>query len=178
MVAITYTLNASYGSKLAVAGSGFLLNNEMDDFSIKPGVPNTYGLVGGEANRIEPGKRMLSSMSPTIVMKDKQPFLILGSPGGSRIITTVAEVILNFSRFDQPLPRAVAQPRFHHQWLPDVLYLEEGGFDINVTQSLIRFGHNVQEREPMGDVQAIHIDAAGLMLPVSDPRKRGKGGGF
>lgn len=178
MVSITYTINTSYGAKLVVGGAGFLLNNEMDDFSVAPGIPNTYGLVGGEANAIEPGKRMLSSMSPTIVLLRDQPFLIVGSPGGSKIITTVAQTILNFTRFDHTLKEAVTQPRFHHQWLPDILYLEKGGFDINTLQGLIRYGHNVQEREPYGDVQAIHIDHTGFMSGASDPRGRGTIGGF
>lgn len=178
MVAITYTINTSYGSKLVVGGAGFLLNNEMDDFAIKPGVPNTYGLIGGEANKIEPGKRMLSSMAPTLVLLNKEPFLIVGSPGGSKIITAVAQTLFNFSRFNQTLSQAVTQPRFHHQWLPDVLYLEAVGFDINTKQALIRYGHNVEEREPYGDVQAIYINTAGLMTGASDPRGRGTVGGL
>ncbi len=178
MVAITYTINTGYGSKLVVGGSGFLLNNEMDDFAIAPGVPNAYGLVGGEANRIEPGKRMLSSMAPTLVLKNREPYLVLGSPGGSRIITTVAQTILNVVRFGQPLEQAVAQPRAHHQWLPDVLYLEQGKFDINTIQSLIRYGHVVEERSPFGEVHAIFVNEAGLMSGASDPRGRGAAGGF
>ncbi len=178
MVSVTYTINTAYGSKLVVGGAGFLLNNEMDDFAVKAGVPNTYGLVGGEANKIERGKRMLSSMTPTIVLKGKQPYLILGSPGGSKIITSVAQTILNFTRFDQTLGQAVTQPRFHHQWLPDVLYVEEGAYDITVIQTLIRFGHNVQERAPYGDVQAIYIDETGLMSAVPDPRGAGEAAGF
>lgn len=178
LVSLTYTLNTAYGSKLVVEGAGFLLNNEMDDFSIKPGHPNVYGLVGGEANKIEPGKRMLSSMSPTIVFEIRQgkefPYIVLGSPGGSKIITTVAEAILNVTRFDMEAEAAVAQPRFHHQWLPDVLYLEQGAYDINVTQELIRMGHNVREREPYGDLQMILLDSEiGLMTGASDPRGNG-----
>ena len=124
MVAVTYTLNSAYGSKLAVNGCGFLLNNEMDDFAIAPGVPNLYGLVGGEANKIEPAKRMLSSMSPTIILKGGEPLFILGSPGGSQIITAVTQVIVSLSRFNLPLEKALSQPRFHHQWLPDNILLE------------------------------------------------------
>ncbi|MGH8015891.1 MAG: gamma-glutamyltransferase, partial [Candidatus Zixiibacteriota bacterium] len=119
IVALTYTLNSSYGSKLAVRGCGFLLNNEMDDFAIAPGHANLYGLVGGEANKIEPAKRMLSSMSPTIVLENNQPILVIGSPGGSEIITVVAQSILNFSRFKMALQKSVNHPRIHHQWLPD-----------------------------------------------------------
>jgi len=198
MVAVTYTLNTAYGCKLVVDGAGFLLNNEMDDFSIKPGHPNTYGLVGGEANKIEPGKRMLSSMSPTLVLKrekskvigigtdrapsstlwEEKPYLILGAPGGSRIITVVAQAIINFTRFDLSLARTVEQPRFHHQWLPDKIYLERGEFDINIKQELIRYGHNIEECEPYSDLQAIYIDGRGLMTGASDPRKRGAWVGY
>jgi len=178
MVAITYTLNSSYGSKLVVAGAGFLLNNEMDDFSIKAGHPNLYGLIGSEANRIEPGKRMLSSMSPTLVLKDGKPSLIVGAPGGSKIITTVAQALINFIRFDRNADELCQKPRFHHQWMPDILYLEEGGFDINTIQALIRLGHNVEESSPYSDLQVIHIDEANLMTPASDPRHRGKASGY
>jgi gamma-glutamyltranspeptidase/glutathione hydrolase len=178
MVAVTYTINTSFGSKLIVGGAGFLLNNEMDDFVAKPGVPNVYGLVGGEANKIEPGKRMLSSMTPTLILREEQPYLILGSPGGSKIITTVAQTILNITRFDYTLAEAVAEPRFHHQWLPDVLYLEKDAYDITVKQSLIGLGHYVQEREPFGDVQAIAIDVTNLKSVVADPREAGKADGY
>ncbi|MDH4035234.1 MAG: gamma-glutamyltransferase, partial [candidate division Zixibacteria bacterium] len=178
MVAITYTLNAPYGCKLVVEGAGFLLNNEMDDFSIKPGHPNIYGLVGGEANKIEPGKRMLSSMTPTLVMLNERPFMALGSPGGSKIITVVAQAIVNFTRFHLTLNETVAQPRFHHQWLPDVLYLEQGSFDINVIQGLIVRGHNVKERKPYSDLQIVHITQDGVMAGASDPRGGGSVSGF
>ncbi len=178
MVAITTTINSPFGCKLVVAGAGFLLNNEMDDFSIKPGFPNVYGLVGGEANKVEPGKRMLSSMSPTLILKQGQPFLITGSPGGSKIITTVAESILNYTRFDLTLAETVAQPRFHHQWLPDMIYLEEGGFDVDVKQTLIRYGHRIRERSPFGDLQMIAIDPAGLLEGASDPRHGGAVSGY
>ncbi|MFH2049199.1 MAG: gamma-glutamyltransferase [bacterium] len=179
MVSITYTINASFGSKLVVHGAGFLLNNEMDDFSVKPGVPNIFGLVGGEANKIEPGKRMLSSMSPTLVLKKGKPYLALGAPGGSKIITVVAQAIINFTRFGLSPYETVAHPRFHHQWLPDTLYLEEGSFDINVLQTLIRYGHNIKERDHYSDLQLIYINEDnGLMSPVSDPRKRGYSSGY
>jgi len=179
MVAITYTINASFGSKLVVDGAGFLLNNEMDDFSVKPGVPNIFGLVGGEANKIEPGKRMLSSMSPTLVLKNGKPFLALGAPGGSKIITVVAQAIINFTRFGLTPLETVKHPRFHHQWLPDILYLEEGSFDINVLQTLIRYGHNIKERSHYSDLQLIYINENNdLMSPISDPRKRGSSSGF
>jgi len=178
MVAITFTINENYGSKLVVAGAGFLMNNEMDDFSIKPGQPNTWGLVGGEANKIEPRKRMLSSMSPTLVLKRGQPFLITGSPGGSKIITTVAQSILNYTRFGMPLSRAVAQARFHHQWLPDRIYLEEGRFGVAVKQALIRYGHDIKERSPIGNLQMIAIDESGLMMGASDERRGGAVSGY
>ena len=177
MVAVTTTLNASFGSGLVVAGAGFLLN-EMDDFSIKLGHPNLYGLVGAEANKIEPGKRMLSSMSPTLVLKDGRPFLILGSPGGSRIITTVAQAILNFSRFNLSAGETVVQPRFHHQWLPDMIHLEAGAFDVGTKQTLIRYGHHIRERSPFGDLQMIYIGPTGLMTGASDPRGGGAVAGY
>ena len=178
LVALTYTLNSSYGSKLAVRGCGFLLNNEMDDFAIAPGHANLYGLIGGEANKIEPGKRMLSSMSPTIVLKNNQPYLILGSPGGSEIITAVAQCLLNFTRFDMYLPQSLAQPRFHHQWLPDVIELESNAFDITVKQGLIKLGHNIAEFEPSSEIQAVFVNDSGLMTGAADPRQRGTAGGF
>ena len=177
MIAITYTLNSSYGSKLAVNGCGFLLNNEMDDFAIAPGLPNLYGLVGGEANKIEPAKRMLSSMSPTIVLNNDEPLLILGSRGGSEIITAVAQFLINFSRFNLPLERALSQPRFHHQWLPDNILLEEKSFDINVKQGLLKLGHIIREADMLSEIQAVYIDGAGLMSAAADRRGPGNAGG-
>jgi len=177
MIAITYTLNSSYGSKLAVNGCGFLLNNEMDDFAIAPGFPNLYGLVGGEANKIEPAKRMLSSMSPTIVLNNDEPLLILGSRGGSEIITAVAQFLINFSRFNLPLERALSQPRFHHQWLPDNILLEEKSFDINVKQGLLKLGHIIRETDMLSEIQAVYIDGAGLMSAAADRRGPGNAGG-
>ncbi len=178
MVAVTYTLNSSFGSMLVVEGAGFLLNNEMDDFSVKPGEPNIYGLVGNEANKIQPNKRMLSSMSPTLVLKNGRPLLALGAPGGGKIITTVAHAILCFSRFGLSPQEMVAQPRVHHQWLPDILYLEKGSFDIRVIQELVRLGHNVEEREPYSDLQVVYVGPDGLMTAASDPRQRGSAGGI
>ncbi len=177
-VSLTYTLNTAFGSKLVVDGAGFLLNNEMDDFAIKPGVANNWGLLGDKANEIAPHKRMLSSMSPTIVLKGGKPVLVLGSPGGSKIITTVAEAILDVSRFGLNIQQAVKQPRFHHQWLPDTLYLEMGGFDINVIQSLITMGYNVKEREPYSDLQMVYINETGQKSGASDPRRGGKAVGY
>jgi len=172
-ISLTYTINTTFGSKLVVDGAGFLLNNEMDDFAIKPGTANAYGLVGGRANEIAPGKRMLSSMSPSIVMKNNRPYMVIGSPGGSKIITSVAETILNFVRYDMPLSKAVAQPRFHHQWLPDTLYIEENGFDASVEKRLAEMGHAVRDRSRYSDVQAIYITPEGLMSGASDPRGDG-----
>ncbi|MCH8523139.1 MAG: gamma-glutamyltransferase, partial [Balneolales bacterium] len=123
-VSLTTTLNSGYGSFVSISGAGFLMNNEMDDFSIKPGVPNQFGLLGGEANAIEPGKRMLSSMTPTIVTRDGELYMVLGTPGGSTIMTTVLQVFLNVVEFGMNIQQAVAAPRFHHQWMPDLLYYE------------------------------------------------------
>jgi len=178
MVSFTYTLNSPYGSKLAVRGCGFLLNNEMDDFAIAPGHANIYGLVGGEANKVEPDKRMLSSMSPTIVLKSEKPFLILGSPGGSEIITAVAQTILNFTRFRLSLTASLKQPRIHHQWLPDKIQLEQNSFDIHVMQGLINMGHHIEEFKVSSEVQAVFIDKNGDMIGATDPRERGTAGGF
>ncbi|UCD94379.1 MAG: gamma-glutamyltransferase [Candidatus Zixiibacteriota bacterium] len=178
IVSLSYTINDDYGSKLVVDGAGFLLNNEMDDFAVKPGVPNLYGLVGGKANEIAPAKRMLSSMSPTIVMKKGRPVLALGSAGGSKIITTVAEAIISLARFDLSLKKAIEHPRFHHQWLPDTLYLERGGFDINIMQDLISKGHIVKERDRYSDLNALRIDDNSLMTGASDSRRCGKADGY
>lgn len=178
MVAITVTLNANFGSKLAVDGAGFLLNCEMDDFAIKPGYPNLWGLVGSEANRIEPGKRMLSSMSPTLVLKGAKPFMVLGSRGGSKIITTVAQALLDCSRFDLTLREIVELPRFHHQWLPDLVYLEKGGFDKSVQQKLTAMGYELKERSPWGGLHVIEIDPSGLLCAVADPRDDGAVSGY
>jgi gamma-glutamyltranspeptidase / glutathione hydrolase len=178
MVSLTYTLNDDYGSKLVVAGCGFLLNNEMDDFAVKPGAPNLYGLIGGNANKIEPGKRMLSSMAPTIVMNRGLPFLCLGAPGGPKIISTVMQATINFTRFHLSLSGVVRAPRFHHQWIPDKIVLERGGFDINTIQALITKGHTVEEIDPFGSLQIIHYDHGGQMAPMSDPRTGNGAAGY
>jgi len=181
-VSLTYTINTSFGSKLVVKGAGFLLNNEMDDFSIKPNEPNYYGLIGGPANAIAPGKRMLSSMCPTIIMKKdryrRYPYLVLGSVGGSKIITTVAQSIINMTKFELNSIETVRFPRFHHQWLPDTLYLETGGFDINVKQDLISRGHIIKEINPYGDLQMIYVADSALVSAVSDPRRDGASRGY
>lgn len=176
VVSNTYTLNFSYGSGIAVEGAGFLLNNEMDDFSAKPGVPNAYGLVGDEANAIEPLKRPLSSMTPTIVFKQssksgvKQPIMATGSPGGSTIITIVLQNILNHLEFGMNIAEATAAPRIHHQWLPDDVRVEPG-ISPDSLKILRGMGHNLQkESRVMGRVQAITQGDDGQLFGVSDPR--------
>ncbi len=154
-VSLTTTLNSNFGSKTVVKGAGFFLNNEMDDFSAKPGVPNQFGLVGNEANAIEPEKRMLSSMTPTIIEKDKELFLVVGTPGGSTIITSVLQVFLNLVEFDLGLKDAVHNKRFHHQWLPDQIYMEEATLSSKVVSELKSLGHKIEERSSIGRVEAI-----------------------
>ena len=170
-IANTYTLNFSYGSKLAVAKAGFLLNNEMDDFSAKPGVSNAYGLIGGEFNAVEPEKRMLSSMSPTIMMKDGKAFLLTGSPGGSRIITTTLQLIMNVVDHGMNVAAASSAVRIHHQWLPDEIRIEKG-----LSQDTIRLleqkGHKVVVKNAMGSTQSI-MYRDGFFLGASDPRRPG-----
>jgi len=169
-VSNTYTINFSYGSHIAVDGAGFLLNNEMDDFSAKPGVPNAYGLVGGAANQIEPNKRMLSSMSPTIVMRDGRNFLVTGSPGGSRIITTTLQVLMNVIDHGLNIQSAVNAPRVHHQWLPDEIRIEEG-----VSQDTLRLlelmGHSISRQPAMGASQSIMVGVDGTLFGAADPRQ-------
>jgi gamma-glutamyltranspeptidase/glutathione hydrolase len=170
-VSNTYTLNFSYGMGLVAEGTGVLLNNELDDFTAAPGASNAYGLVGFEANLPGPGKRPLSSMSPTIVLKDGKPVLVTGSPGGSRIISTVLQVIVDVLDYDMNVGTAVAAPRLHHQWLPDEVRIEHG-FDDATLAGLKAMGHIVVE--PMGQTSAnsIAVTPAGL-LGAPDPRTRG-----
>jgi len=176
-VSNTYTLNGTFGSFYIAKGTGILLNNEMDDFSIKPGVPNMYGLLGSQANAIEPRKHMLSSMTPTIIEKDGALFAILGSPGGSRIITSVLQVILNLIEFKMPPSKAVAAKRFHHQWLPDVLYLEEH-FNKKTEWKLKQMGYKIEKRT-IGRVNAIYYDShSKTYYGIADPRAYGKANGF
>jgi len=167
-VSNTYTINFSYGSGIVVPGAGFLLNNEMDDFSAKPGVPNAYGLIGGVANKIEPGKRMLSSMSPTIVKKSGRNFLVTGSPGGSRIITTTLQVLLNVIDHDMNIQSAVNAPRVHHQWLPDELRIEQG-ISLDTRRLLEGMGHDVVQKSAMGAIQSVLI-RDGKFYGAADPR--------
>jgi len=160
-VSVTTTINLGYGGGFLVEGAGFFLNNEMDDFSAKPGVPNAFGLVGNAANAIQPGKRPLSSMTPTIVLKNKEPFLILGSPGGSRIITAVLQTILNVTVHNMNIQKAVSAPRVHSQWLPDVIMAESYSIIKDVEISLINKGHKILPYKNVGDVNAILINEDG-----------------
>jgi gamma-glutamyltranspeptidase/glutathione hydrolase len=171
VVSATYTINFSYGTGIVAAGTGILLNNEMDDFSAKPGVPNAYGLIGGAANAVEPAKRPLSSMTPTIVFKDGRPLLATGSPGGSRIITTVLQVILNVVDHGMNVAAASAAPRVHHQWLPDELRVERG-LSPDTLAALEALGHKVAVKNAMGSTQSILRGTVGL-TGASDPRRPG-----
>ncbi|MDR2223161.1 MAG: gamma-glutamyltransferase [Flavobacteriaceae bacterium] len=169
-VSATTTLNDSYGSKTIVGGAGFLLNNEMDDFSVKPGTPNMYGLIGGKANAIEGNKRMLSSMSPTIIEKKGKLYMVVGTPGGSTIITSVFQTILNVTAFGMNMQEAVAAPRFHHQWLPDQVDYEPNAIDGKVRQGLEQKGYLLKERKPYGRVEGILVNKDGSYQAGADPR--------
>ncbi|MEE2023685.1 gamma-glutamyltransferase [Alkalimonas mucilaginosa] len=175
-VSNTYTLNLDFGSGVVVTGAGFLLNNEMDDFSIKPGVPNAFGVVGGAANAIEPGKRMLSSMTPSILVQDNEVRLVIGTPGGSTIFTSVFQVITNLYDFGMPLADAVAAPRFHHQLLPKNQLAMEPYQPLSdeVQQQLSEMGYQLHlQRWSLGDIQAIQLTDRGIEA-IADPRGRGK----
>ena len=176
-VSVTTTINLAYGSGIVVDGAGFFLNNEMDDFSSKPGVPNSFGLVGNEANSIEPGKRPLSSMTPTIVLKNKKPFLILGSPGGSRIITSVLQALLNITIHNMSLKEAISLPRVHSQWLPDAVYFEENSLNDDVKELLIDNGHTILPFSYIGNVNAILINENGY-TGYGDPRGENTAKGY
>jgi len=171
MVSNTYGINFSYGSKIMAKGTGILLNNEMDDFSAKPGTPNAYGLIGGEFNAIESEKRMLSSMTPTIVLKDRKPFLATGSPGGSKIITTVLQIIINVVDHGMNIASATSSPRFHHQLLPDILILEKG-FSVDTVNILENKGHKIEFGRAMGSTQSI-MKIGNYYYGYSDPRRTG-----
>jgi len=174
-VAITATVNTSFGSKVIVPGTGIVLNNEMDDFSSQPGVPNAFGLLGAENNAVAPGKRPLSSMSPTIVLKDGEPVLTVGAAGGPKIITQVLLALIRTLDLDQPLADAVAGPRFHHQWRPNHV-LVEAAVDQELVKGLKQRGHAIETRQKSGVTQAIVIDRAGKLVGVHDPRISGKVG--
>jgi gamma-glutamyltranspeptidase/glutathione hydrolase len=168
-VAVTTTLNNSYGSRTVIGGAGFFLNDEMDDFSIKPGVPNMYGAVGGEANAIAAGKRMLSSMTPTIVLKENKPYIIAGTPGGTTIPTSVFQTLVNIMEFGMSTEDAVYQPKFHHQWLPDTLEVEKG-FPQTIRESLQKMGYAINERGAIGRTEVIKVLPGGKFEAVADRR--------
>jgi gamma-glutamyltranspeptidase/glutathione hydrolase len=168
-VSITTTLNNLYGSKTVVGGAGFFLNDEMDDFSAKPGVPNLYGAVGGEANAIAPGKRMLSSMTPTIVLKDGKPYIVLGTPGGTTIPTSVFQTLVDILEFNMSTEDAVYKPKFHHQWLPDILNVEKG-FAGGVRDSLGKMGYKIVQRSGIGRTEVIKVMEDGRFESVADNR--------
>lgn len=169
-IAITTTLNGNYGSKVFIEKSGFFMNNEMDDFSIKPGTPNQFGLIGAEANAIAPGKRMLSSMTPTIVEKDGKLYMVLGSPGGATIITTVYQTILNVIEHGMDIQAAINVNRTHHQWLPDRILYENDGLDISVIKQLEELGHILEQRGAIGKVDAVLVLPDGSLQGGADPR--------
>jgi len=185
-VAVTTTLNDDFGSRVTAGSLGFLLNDEMDDFAAKQGVPNLYGLIQGPANSIRPGKRPLSSMTPTIVLKDGKLFLVLGSPGGPRIITTVANILMGVVDYGMNIQEAVNAPRFHHQWLPDRVNVEQW-FAPDAIKSLEKIGHKVEIGETTGndwtpywsDGECIAIDpVTGERLGASDGRHNGRPVGY
>ncbi len=168
-VAVTTTLNNSYGSKTVVGGAGFFLNDEMDDFSAKPGIPNLYGAIGGEANAIAPGKRMLSSMTPTIVLKNDKPYIVLGTPGGTTIPTSVFQTLVDILEFNMSTEDAVYKPKFHHQWLPDTLEIEKG-FPENISESLKGMGYKIKQRREIGRTEVIKVLPDGKFEAIGDNR--------
>jgi gamma-glutamyltranspeptidase/glutathione hydrolase len=167
-VSITTTLNGGYGCKVVVAGAGFLLNNEMDDFSIKPGVPNMYGAVGAEANAIAPGKRMLSSMTPTLVLEKGNVIIIAGTPGGTTITTSVFQTLIDMLEFNMTPEDAVNKPKFHHQWLPDEIFVE-AGFPIEIREALFKMGYRITQRGSIGRTEVIKV-SGGKIEAVGDRR--------
>jgi gamma-glutamyltranspeptidase/glutathione hydrolase len=178
-VSVTTTLNANYGSKLLVPSLGFFLNNEMDDFSSKPGVPNLYGVIGGQVNAIAPNKRMLSSMTPTLIEQEDKLSMILGSPGGSTIITSVLQTIINVYDFKKNIQAAVEAPRFHHQWLPDSIKYEVSTFEVKTKNTLQNKGfHFYKQPTIIGRVDAIKIHKDGSFSGGADPRGDDSVSGF
>ncbi|MCL2925318.1 MAG: gamma-glutamyltransferase [Trichodesmium sp. MAG_R04] len=174
VISMTYTINGVFGAGVVAAGTGILLNNEMDDFATAPGIPNLYGLVGGEANAIAPRKTPLSSMTPTIVTENGRLIMATGSPGGSTIITTVLQIILNVLEHKMNAAEAVSAPRFHHQWLPDKLMLETGGFSEETVNELKQRGHNVIMRRGWGNANVVVVDESGILEAAADPRGEGE----
>jgi gamma-glutamyltranspeptidase/glutathione hydrolase len=168
-VAVTTTLNDSYGSRTIIGGAGFFLNDEMDDFSVKPGVPNMYGAIGGEANAILPGKRMLSSMTPTIVLQNNKPFLVVGTPGGTTIPTSVFQTIINIVDFKMSTEDAVYKPKFHHQWLPDRIDVENS-FPEQTRTALEKMGYTIFERGNIGRTEVIRVLSDGSFEAIADNR--------
>jgi len=169
MVAVTTTLNGGYGNRTVVGGAGFLLNNEMDDFSAKPGTPNMYGAIGGEANAIAPNKRMLSSMTPTLLTKNNKPFLTVGTPGGTTIPTSVFQTIVNLIDFNMNLEDAINSSKFHHQWLPDEVSVEKT-FNQNTILALEKMGYTIKQRGSIGRTEGILIGPTGKRITVADKR--------
>ncbi|HMQ68867.1 MAG TPA: gamma-glutamyltransferase [Ignavibacteria bacterium] len=178
LVSVTTTINDVFGNKVVVDGAGFFLNNEMDDFVSKPGVPNLYGLLGSEANSIAPQKRMLSSMTPTIVLKDNKPFLVVGSPGGGRIITSVLQTIVNIIDYDLDLDKAINNPRFHHQWFPDEIQVENNFLNEGSEKALKDMGYTIKPIRDFGSINAILFLENGEMTGGSDRRGYGSAIGF
>ncbi|MBM3412208.1 MAG: gamma-glutamyltransferase [Bacteroidetes bacterium] len=177
-VAVTTTLNNSYGSRTVIGGAGFIINDQMDDFSIRPGVPNMYGALGGEANAIQPGKRMLSSMTPTIVTKNGKPYIVLGTPGGTTIPNQLFQTLINLLEFDLSIEDAVNKPKFHHQWLPDELVLEKG-FSEEIKMSLKSMGYQLaRERNSIGRTELIRVLPDGKLEVIADRRGDDSVAGF
>lgn len=177
MVSVTTTLNGGYGSRTVVGGAGFLMNNEMDDFSVKPGVPNMYGAIGGEANSIVAGKRMLSSMTPTLVLKNNKPYVVIGTPGGTTIPTSVYQAIVNLIDFNMNADEAINKPKFHHQWMPDEVAVEKD-FDAEVKKHLQTMGYKITERGSIGRTEAIRLLSNGKRETVADKRGDDSVAGF
>jgi gamma-glutamyltranspeptidase/glutathione hydrolase len=177
-VAATTTLNGTFGTSIVIDSAGFLMNNQMDDFSVKPGFPNMYGLVGGEANSIQPAKRMLSSMTPVIIERDGKLFMVLGSPGGSTIPTSVLQVIMNVIDYNMNIRQAVDTGRFHHQWLPDYISYETNSLDSSTVIKLRKIGHELRQRSSIGRVNAIMILPDGRKTGGADRRGNNSACGY
>jgi gamma-glutamyltranspeptidase/glutathione hydrolase len=177
-VSLTFTVNLGFGAGVVTPGTGILLNNEMDDFAVAPGVANAFGLVGGEANAIAPGKVPLSSMTPTIVTENGQLRFATGAPGGSTIITTVLQIVLNILVHRMNAGEAVSAPRLHHQWRPEPLWVEEGGFDEPTLEHLKRRGHRLLTRSGWGNANIILVTPEGTLEGAADPRGEGTAVGY